>query len=106
MDWERERPDLDFTPVGIVTRLARVRTHLDADVTAVFAAHGLTPADFQVIVTLRRFGKPYRLPQARLMDALELTSGTVSVRLDRLESAGIVVRESGTASARSTLAAD
>ncbi len=102
-DWARERPDLDFTPVGIVTRLAKVRTHLDAGVTAVFAAHGLTPADFEVIVTLRRFGKPYRLPQARLMDTLELTSGTVSVRLDRLESAGIVVREADPASARSTL---
>jgi predicted metalloprotease with PDZ domain len=33
------------------------------------------------------------MPQARLMDALGLTSGTVSLRLDRLTKAGIVIRE-------------
>jgi hypothetical protein len=39
-DWNRERPDLDFSPVGVVTRLAKVRTYLDAELTAVFAEHG------------------------------------------------------------------
>jgi DNA-binding MarR family transcriptional regulator len=33
------------------------------------------------------------MPQARLMDALELTSGTVSLRLERLVKAGTVTRE-------------
>jgi DNA-binding MarR family transcriptional regulator len=102
-DWARERPDLDFTPVGVVTRLARVRGYLDAAVAAVFAGFGLTAADFLVIVTLRRGGAPYRMPQARLMDALGLTSGTVSVRLDRLERRGIVTREPGPASARGSM---
>jgi DNA-binding MarR family transcriptional regulator len=102
-DWARERPDLDFTPVGIMTRLAKVRSHIDAEITAVFAEHGLTAADFQVIVTLRRSGDPYRMPQARLMDALGLTSGTVSVRLDRLEKAGIVSRSPDPASGRAAI---
>jgi DNA-binding MarR family transcriptional regulator len=102
-DWARERPDLDFTPVGVVTRLARVRGYLDAAVAAVFAGFGLTAADFLVIVTLRRSGAPYRMPQARLMDALGLTSGTVSVRLDRLERRGIVTREPDPASARGSM---
>jgi DNA-binding MarR family transcriptional regulator len=102
-DWARERPDLDFTPVGVVTRLARVRGYLDAAVASVFAQYGLTAADFLVIVTLRRSGAPYRMPQARLMDALGLTSGTVSVRLDRLEQRRIVTREPDPASARGSL---
>lgn len=102
-DWARERPDLDFTPVGVVTRLARVRGYLDAAVAAVFASFGLTAADFLVIVTLRRSGAPYRMPQARLMEALGLTSGTVSVRLDRLERRGIVTRAPGPASARGSM---
>jgi DNA-binding MarR family transcriptional regulator len=102
-DWARERPDLDFTPVGVVTRLARVRGYLDAAVAAVFAGFGLTAADFLVIVTLRRSGPPYRMPQARLMDALGLTSGTVSVRLDRLERRGIVTRAPDPASARGAM---
>jgi DNA-binding MarR family transcriptional regulator len=102
-EWARERPDLDFTPVGVVTRLARVRGYLDAAVAAVFAGFGLTAADFLVIVTLRRSGAPYRMPQARLMDALGLTSGTVSVRLDRLERRGIVTRAPGPATARGSM---
>lgn len=92
-DWARERPDLDFTPIGVVVRLGRVRRHLERHLADVFADHGLTPADFQVVVTLRRSGAPYRMPQARLMDALGLTSGTVSLRLERLVKAGTVIRE-------------
>jgi DNA-binding MarR family transcriptional regulator len=91
-DWARERPDLDFSSVAVVTRLARVRSHLDAGLARVFAAHGLTSADFQVVVTLRRAGEPYQLTQARLMTELALTSGTVSVRVDRLQTAGVVAR--------------
>jgi len=103
LDWARERPDLDFTPVGVITRLARARTYLDAELRAVFARFGLTAADFAVIITLRRSGPPYTMPQARLMDALGLTSGTVSVRLDRLEHSQVVSREPDPASARSSL---
>ena len=103
VDWAGQRPDLDFTPVGVVTRLSRVRTHLDAELAGVFASFGLTSADFLVIVSLRRAGKLYRMPQARLMEALGLTSGTVSVRLDRLEKNGIVTREPDPASARGSL---
>jgi len=103
LDWARERPDLDFTPVGVITRLARARTYLDAELRAVFTRFGLTAADFAVIITLRRSGPPYTMPQARLMDALGLTSGTVSVRLDRLEHSQVVSREPDPASARSSL---
>ena len=92
-DWARERPDLDFTPVGVVNRLGRVRRQLERQLAEVFARHGLTAADFQVLVNLRRAGAPYCMPQARLMEALGLTSGTVSLRLDRLVKTGTVTRE-------------
>jgi DNA-binding MarR family transcriptional regulator len=92
-DWARELPDLDFTPVGIVNRLGRVRRQLERRLADVFAEHDLTAADFQVLVNLRRAGAPYCMPQARLMDALGLTSGTVSLRLDRLVKAETVARE-------------
>jgi DNA-binding MarR family transcriptional regulator len=92
-EWHRQRPDLPVAPVGVITRLGRVRAHLDTALAQVFAGFELTPADFQVLVTLRRAGTPYQLGQARLMDALGLTSGTISVRLARLERRGVVVRE-------------
>jgi len=92
-DWARERPDLDFSPVGIINRLARVRAHLDTALLQVFHSFSLTSADFRVIVALRRAGSPYQLPQARLMTQLGLTSGTISLRVDRLTKRGIVTRE-------------
>ncbi len=102
-EWHEQRPDLDFTPVGVVTRLSRVRTYLDAELAAVYARYNLSAADFLVIITLRRSGAPFAMPQARLMDALGLTSGTVSVRVDRLENTGIVTRRPDPATARGTL---
>ncbi|MBO0878889.1 MAG: hypothetical protein J2P17_00575, partial [Mycobacterium sp.] len=45
-EWERERPDLDFSPVGIANRLARVRAHLDAGQLQLFRRLDLSPADF------------------------------------------------------------
>lgn len=92
-EWREQRPDLPVESVGVITRLARVRAHLDAALAHVFAGYDLTPADFQVLVVLRRVGPPFQLGQARLMAALGLTSGTVSVRLARLEQRGVVVRE-------------
>ncbi|MGB8406571.1 MAG: MarR family transcriptional regulator [Mycobacterium sp.] len=92
-DWARERPDLDFSPLAVINRMGQVRRQFEQRMAEVFARHGLTAADFLVIVTLRRAGRPYRMPQARLMNALGLTSGTVSLRLDRLAKAEIVVRE-------------
>lgn len=103
MEWFEQRPDLDFTPVGVVTRLARVRSYLDAELAAVYARYKLSAADFLVIITLRRTGTPFAMPQARLMDALGLTSGTVSVRLDRLQKADIVTRQPDPGSARGSL---
>ena len=91
-EWEHQRPDLDFSPVGIASRLTRVRAHLDAGQLQLLRRFDLSPADFRVIVALRRAGSPYELPQARLMSQLALTSGTVSLRVDRLTKHGVVTR--------------
>ncbi len=101
--WAVQRPDLDFSPVGVVARLQRVRAHLDSGLAGVFARWQLSAADFQMIVALRREGHPFRMPQARLMTSLALTSGTVSVRVDRLVKAGIVSREQDPADGRGSL---
>lgn len=91
-DWNRARPDLDFAPVGIVARLARARAHIDAALEAVFERHGLTAPSFAVLVTLARLDRPAGVPQRTLMDELGLSSGTISVRMDRLEEEGLVER--------------
>jgi DNA-binding MarR family transcriptional regulator len=92
-DWRKERPDLAVDPVAIVYRIGRLAAHLAAQVDKVFASSGVSSADFAVLANLRRSGSPYQLSQRRLMDALGLTSGTISVRIDRLVQRGIVRRD-------------
>lgn len=92
-DWHAVRPSLDFTPVGVVSRLGRVRGHIDTELDRLFAQHGLTAPGFAVLVTLARLNQAGGVSQRRLMDELGLTSGTVSVRMDRLEEMGLIQRE-------------
>lgn len=91
-EWAAERPDLAVAPIEVLTRLGRVRTHVDEELAGLFAEHDLSAADFTVIAALRRAGGSYTLPQSVLMARLGLTSGTVSVRLNRLEAKGVVTR--------------
>jgi DNA-binding MarR family transcriptional regulator len=101
--WSRVRPELDFAPLGIVARLARARAHIDAALEAVFAQHGLSDPSFAVLVTLVRLDRPDGVAQRTLMDELGLTSGTISVRMDRLEEQGLVERRPDAGDRRSTL---
>jgi DNA-binding MarR family transcriptional regulator len=101
--WAERRPDLDFTPVSVIARLRRVRAHLDRALDEVFASYGLGAATFGVLVTLARIGDGAGVSQRRLMDELGLTSGTVSVRMDRLVEEGLVERRVDPESRRTTL---
>jgi DNA-binding MarR family transcriptional regulator len=101
--WAQSRPDLDFSPVSVISRLGRLRSHIDAELDRVFAAHGLGAASFGVLVTLARIGGERGVSQRRLMEELGLTSGTISVRMDRLVDQGLVDRRPDPASRRTTL---
>ncbi len=100
--WHERRPDLDFAPVAVIARLARVRGHIDAALEGLFAAHGLRAPSFAVLATLVRLADE-GVSQRRLMEELGLTSGTMSVRIDRLEAEGLVNRRVDPSSARNTL---
>jgi DNA-binding MarR family transcriptional regulator len=91
--WREKRPDLEMSSVEVVTRLSRVRDHIDERLATVFANFGLTTPAFAALVTLARLddGGP-GVSQRRLADELGLTPGTVSVRVDRLAEDGLVTR--------------
>lgn len=103
--WAERRPDLDFRPVAVIARLARVRAHLDAELEEVFAGSGLTGPSFAALVTLARIAGERGVSQRRLADELGLTPGTVSVRVDRLIEQGLAVRTSDPDSQRNALVA-
>ena len=101
--WRARRPELDFEPVAVIARLNRLRSHIDPALAEVFAVHGLSSANFGVLVTLARIGDDGRVSQRRLMDELGLTSGTISVRIDRLVEEGLVVRQTDPEAKRNAL---
>lgn len=101
--WRQRYPDLDAASLGIVARLARVRSHIDAEIQNLVQAHGLGPANLAVLVTLARISGEHGVSQRRLMAELGLTSGTISVRMDRLVDDGLVDRRPDPDSGRSTL---
>lgn len=90
--WREVRDDLDVAPVEVVTRLARVRAFLEHEMEVLLAEHGLTSASFSALAAIARLEGADGVTQVGLMRALQLTSGTVSVRVDRLVAEGLVER--------------
>ena len=103
--WNRERPDLDVAPMGLLGRIARLRTHLAREVEQTLAAHGLNSATFDVLATLRRSGPPYALSPGDLLATTMVSSGTMTNRLDQLEKAGLVARAHNPEDRRSVIIA-
>jgi DNA-binding MarR family transcriptional regulator len=101
--WARTRPDLDFEPVAVITRLARIRRHLDRELQPVFERFGLGPSNFEALVTLMRLAYESGISQKRLADELGVTPGTVSVRVDGLVADGLAERRADPESKRSSL---
>lgn len=90
--WGTERPDLDVTPLQVLSRVSRLARHLDRARRAAFAAHGLEAWEFDVLSALRRQGSPYQLSPGALLRATLVTSGTMTNRIDRLAARGLVRR--------------
>jgi DNA-binding MarR family transcriptional regulator len=90
--WARERPDLDVRPLEVLSRVTRLAHHLDRARRTAFAAHDLEVWEFDVLAALRRAGRPYVLSPGRLLEQTLVTSGTMTNRVDRLESRGLVHR--------------
>lgn len=103
--WNRERPDLDVRPMGLIGRVRRISQHMARTMEKTFAAHGLNDASFDVLATLRRSGPPYRLSPGDLSATMMITSGTMTNRIDQLEKAGLVTREQNPQDGRSVIIA-
>ncbi len=101
--WERERPDLDVTAMGVIGRVARLYLAYQRGMHATFAEFGLNAAKFDVLATLRRSGAPYTLSPGDLLKATMVASGTMTNRIDRLEADGLVKREVNPEDSRSFL---
>jgi len=90
--WSRERPDLDFAPLQVLSRVGRLSRHLERARRTAFAASELESWEFDVLSALRRAGAPYQLSPKALLQQTLVSSGTMTNRIDRLVERELVER--------------
>ena len=98
--WRRALPDLDVSPLEVLSRVTRLARHLDRQRTIVFARHELETWTFDVLSALRR-AEGEQLSPGQLLAQTLVTSGTMTNRIDRLEERGLVQRKPDPSDARS-----
>ncbi len=91
--WAMVAPGLDVSPMEVFGRVHRVFALYSAHINRVFAQHGMSAAGFEVLAALFRAGAPYRLTVSQLTHETLISSGGMTMRLDRLERDGLVMRE-------------
>jgi DNA-binding MarR family transcriptional regulator len=103
--WNRERPDLDVSPTETLQRITRLSLLQGVSFARVFAAYGISFGEYLVLAALRRAGPPYRMNPTGLFNAVILSSGAMTNRLDRLEEMGLVERQADPTDRRGRLVA-
>ncbi len=91
--WKRRRPDLDTSALAVVSRILRAARHLQAELDAIATSYGLShQGDLDALTELYLGDQDRGLTPTELAEALLLTGGGMTVRLHRLEEAGLITR--------------
>lgn len=92
-EWREHRPDIDFSPLEVVSRVLRAAHYLQAMLDQIAAAYGLShTGDLEVLTNLVRAGHPHERRPSELAEAQLVTAGGMTVRLNRLQRAGLIER--------------
>lgn len=90
--WEKQRPDLDVSPVGVFGRITRIERHKTTALREIYRSHSIDAGEYDVLAALRRNGPPHRLTPTELYRSVMVTSATMTERIDRLERRRLVER--------------
>ncbi|GAA3651845.1 MarR family winged helix-turn-helix transcriptional regulator [Microbacterium marinilacus] len=101
--WARQRPDLDFSPMEVLSRVDRLSRHLDRARRDAFRRTDIEPWEWDVLSALRRAGEPFQLSPKQLLQQTLVSSGTMTNRIDRLVGRRFVRREADPGDGRSVL---
>ena len=91
--WAKEKPELETEPMAMMGRIMRIAKYMETQVADLHKTYDMKLGEFDVLATLRRSGKPYRLTPSELIGSMMLTSGAMTNRLDKLEAKGLIGRE-------------
>ncbi|HLU28984.1 MAG TPA: MarR family transcriptional regulator [Glycomyces sp.] len=90
--WHRERPELELQSMAVFGRIHRISQKLRAVLARAHGEYGLGRGEFDVLASIRRSGEPFVLSPKQISATLMLSSGGLTARLDKLETAGYVER--------------
>jgi DNA-binding MarR family transcriptional regulator len=89
--WIEQMPDGVHPDIEAARqRIGRISRQFGQVLARAAAQHELTVGDWEALSVLRRSGPPYVRTPKQLAETLSVTSGTISVRIDRLTQAGLV----------------
>lgn len=90
--WRRVRPDLDPSSTEVIGRIVRMEYFITRRVLQDLSRYGINVGEFDVLAALRRRGDPYQLSPNQMQEMVLISSGALTNRINRLESAGLVKR--------------
>ena len=103
--WGEIYPDIDASPLLVIGRLFRLVARIDARLRPLFAEAGISDGDFDLLAALRRKERRNELSPGELADAMIVTTGATSKRIDRLEAQHLVARRKASFDGRSRIVA-
>ncbi|MEZ7002112.1 MarR family winged helix-turn-helix transcriptional regulator [Streptomyces sp. AD55] len=103
-EWRAERPTLDPRSIDVVGRVTRCSLLIRNLSNRLYDRHSINQSVFEVLASLRRMGPPYRKTARELANSSLLTSGGMTMRLDRMERDGLIRRIRSTEDRRSVYA--
>lgn len=93
VQWQRERGDLDLSNFLLAIYLMRLGTLIEREFDRRCQdSYRISGSDMRVLFALRRGGPPYVKRPTDLFQALLVTSGAMTKKVDRLASLGMVER--------------
>jgi DNA-binding MarR family transcriptional regulator len=90
--WLREIPALDARTEGVVDRIRLIEKYVRRTHDETLEQLGLSWGEVRVLGSLRFGGAPYRSTPGQLGTELDLSSGAMTARLDKMEAAGLIRR--------------
>jgi|GEM_PF-699005 len=92
-EWRTELPDTDVSALAVFGRLHRCFLRYQAQVNRVVEHRNISVAALDVLTSLRRAGAPYRRTAGDLAASSLVSTGGITLRAERLEAAGLILRE-------------
>lgn len=85
-------PQIDPEVEGVVSRMSTIGTYLKRTFDDTVSDYGLNHGEYRLLLRLSTRTKDHRMSAGDLSRMLALSSGAMTNRLDRLESAGLIRR--------------